>query len=216
VLEGQDVVNRIARVERRERDKPVKDVVIKKVTIQKNEAAAPKTGTAAGKKVAFIIAPNNFRDEEYGEPGKILQAAGATVVTASLATGELTGMKGGKVTADLLITAVKADEYDAVAFIGGSGAQVLFGNPEAQRIAAEFAARGKPVAAICIAPTILAKAGVLKGRKATAFPSEKAELTADGAEFTGATVEQDGNIITASGPEAAKEFGDTLVKALTK
>jgi len=70
------------------------------------------------------------------------------------------------------------------------------------------------VGAICIAPGILARAGILKGRKATVFPSEIEALKRNGAFYTALPVVIDGRIVTASGPEAAEEFGKALVKTL--
>ena len=71
----------------------------------------------------------------------------------------------------------------------------------------------KVVAAICIAPSILVNAGILNGRRATAFPSERDNINAVGT-FTGKPVEVDGKIITANGPEAAAEFGKKIADAI--
>jgi len=70
------------------------------------------------------------------------------------------------------------------------------------------------VAAICISPVTLARAGILKNRRATVFPTEAEELKKEGAIYTGAPVEEDGRIITASGPEAAGEFGERIASVL--
>lgn len=219
VVEGQDVVIKIARVERGMNDKPVKDVVMKTVAIQrvgKAPGAAKEQSNMqlSGKKVLFVVAPKDFRDEEYFEPKAALTAAGAEVVTASLTMGEISGMMGRTATSDILLDKVTTADYAAVAFIGGGGAEVYFNNATAHRIANEMAGIGKPVAAICIAPATLAKAGLLKGKKATAFASEKDTLINAGATYTANLVERDGQIITAVGPEAAKEFGAALVSAL--
>jgi len=66
-----------------------------------------------------------------------------------------------------------------------------------------------------MAPAILARAGVLKGKKATVFPGDETELTSNGAIYTGKMIEKDGNIITGCGPEAASLFGQALAKELT-
>jgi peptidyl-prolyl cis-trans isomerase A (cyclophilin A) len=218
VVEGQDVANRIANVPRNAQDKPLKDVVMNKVTIEKvvpvqNEK---QTGKISGKKILFVIAPQDFRDEEYFTTKDILTKEGASVVTASLKTGELTGMLGGKAKSDLLIDTAQTKEYDAVAFIGGSGASILFENPKAQGLARDAASQGKIVSAICIAPAILANAGVLKDKNATSFPDVKNILVDKGAKFSDQPVVQDGNIITANGPDAAKAFGIALLGALEK
>jgi protease I len=70
------------------------------------------------------------------------------------------------------------------------------------------------LAAICAAPSILANAGLLKGKTATSFPDEGENLKAKGANFTGQGLEIDGRIITADGPAHAKQFGEAIVKAL--
>ncbi len=76
----------------------------------------------------------------------------------------------------------------------------------------DFAAKGKPIAAICAAPMVLGKLGLLKGKKATCYPSFEQYL--DGAECVNAHVVRDGNIITGMGPGAAMEFALTIVDLL--
>jgi protease I len=169
-----------------------------------------------GKKVVMIIAPEKFRDEELFEPKELLEAAGATVKIASTSLEEATGMRGGKAKADLLLADVKVAEYDAIVFIGGSGASVYWDDATAHAIAVEAAESGKVLGAICIAPVTLAKAGVLDKKKATVYKSERSKLEAAGAKYTGAAVEVDGNIITADGPSSAKAFGQALAEALAK
>ena len=82
------------------------------------------------------------------------------------------------------------------------------------KIARDAVVQGKVLAAICIAPSILANAGVLEGVEATSFPSEKGNLIAKGANYTGADLTVDGNTITANGPGAARKFGNAVVDAL--
>ena len=108
---------------------------------------------------------------------------------------------------------VDVSDYDRVAFIGGSGAGALASDSDALHLAQETARAGKPLGAICIAPTILAKARVLSGKKATVWDSggeQAALLEKYGAEYTGELVTVDGLIVTANGPLAAEEFGKTL------
>ena len=123
-------------------------------------------------------------------------------------------MLGGAAEATALIGSVTALAYDAVIFVGGSGSSEYFASSTAHRIAADAARGGKVLAAICIAPSTLANAGLLQGRKATAYPSEKANLIAKGATFTGSAVEQDGRIITADGPGSARDFAEAIAHAL--
>ncbi len=167
-----------------------------------------------GKKILMVVAPRDFRDEEFFEPKDVFDATGAEVTVSSKGVMEATGLLGGKARVDKDLSEVKASDFDAVVFIGGGGASVYFDDPVALNLAKSSFVAGKVVAAICIAPTILAKAEVLNGRRATSFASEKDNLETAGATYTGEAVTVDGKVITARGPEAAKEFGRAIVTAL--
>lgn len=170
--------------------------------------------TAKGKKVVMIIARSNFRDEELLKPKEVLEKNGVAVTVASSSLKEATGMLGVKVKPDILFTNINIGDYDSVIFIGGTGASEYWDNPTAHKIANSANNAGKIVGAICIAPVTLAKAGLLKDKKATTYSSTVNDIKACGAKYSGADVERDGNIITASGPTAAEKFGEAIVKAL--
>ncbi|MEM5878899.1 MAG: DJ-1/PfpI family protein [Candidatus Aenigmatarchaeota archaeon] len=167
-----------------------------------------------GKKVLMIVAPENFRDEELLKPKEILENVKAEVKIASKGVATARGMLGASVSVDLDLSEVEVKSYDAVIFVGGTGAQVYFDDPTALKIAREAYEQRKIVGAICIAPSILANAGILEGKKATSWPSEVSNLEARGASYTGELVTVDGNIITAKGPEAASQFGRAIAEAL--
>jgi len=167
-----------------------------------------------GKSVLMIIAHENFRDEEFEEPYKILTGANANVTVASSSISEARGMLGKTVKPDTTIDKINVNDFDAIIFVGGSGASQYFDDNTALNIAKEGYARGKIVSAICIAPSILANAGILDGKKVTSFPSEQSNLESHGAIYTGNGVEVDGRIITANGPVSAKRFGEEIKKAL--
>lgn len=166
------------------------------------------------KRVLMVIAPVQFRDEEYALPKEELETRGAEVLTASVAPGPCRGKLGMLAQARIALFEAKADDYDAVAFIGGSGSQVFFDDLDAHALARRMHEDGKILGAICIAPSILARAGLLTGRSATAFPTQERDLEAHGAAYTGRPVEVDGSIITANGPEAASAFGIAIADAL--
>lgn len=182
--------------------------------IENEQKESQKMSEVEQKKAVLIIAASKFRDEELFETKKILEAANIATTVASSRTGSIRGMLGGQAQAEIVISQLKVDDYDAVIFIGGSGAHEYFDDPVAQDIAKQAKAKNKVLAAICIAPTVLANAGLLDGVKATCFASQKGQLKKAGAKFTGSDVEQDDLIITASGPEAATKFGQTIAKAL--
>jgi len=170
------------------------------------------------KKVLYIIAQQNFRDEELDIPEKILKNEGAKVVIASITTGEAVGMFGMRVKPDAAVRSVAVDNFDALVIAGGSGSPKLADYPEVLSVARRFFERGKIVAAICLAPFVLAKAGILKGVTATVAAADFAmsEFGRAGAIYSDKHVVVDGKIITADGPSAAKEFGEEIVKALAK
>jgi len=170
----------------------------------------------ASKKVLMVIAPKNFRDEELFKTRKVIEAAGHQVVLASTSVEPSTGMLGGKAKPDIVIDGVDASQYDAVVFVGGSGAAALLKHPAALSLARSAYAAGKLVAAICMAPGILANADLLKGKKATGWKGGHDLLKAKGAKLTKKRVVQDGRIITGSGPAAAQAFGEAITRFLTK
>jgi protease I len=166
------------------------------------------------KKVVMIIAQDGFRDEELLQPKEILENAGIEVKMASTTLMQAKGMLGAKVKPGILINDISVRDFDAIIFVGGIGASQYWEDPLAHKLAQEANNTGKIVAAICIAPVTLAKAGILKGKNATVWSSEAGQIKAGGANYTGRPVEKDGNIITASGPVAARQFGEELVRAL--
>ena len=95
--------------------------------------------------------------------------------------------------------------------MGGNGASEYWDDPLAHALAQEAVRLKKVLGAICIAPVTLAKAGVLKGVRATVWASEASQLKFSGAQYTGNPVETDGLIVTANGPAAAREFGQQIV-----
>lgn len=169
-------------------------------------------------KALMIIAPENFRDEELFHTKEELENAGIEVTVASKTPGEKTGMLGGKAMAEIALSDVDVSNYDAVVFVGGSGAQVYYTDDEALNIAKEAYKQGKVLGAICIAPGILAKAGVIKGKKATIWDGGdgtfKSIVEEGGATYTGEDVTVDGKIVTANGPHAARKFGKTIASML--
>jgi protease I len=170
----------------------------------------PKT-----KKAVLIVGRENFRDEELFETRRVLAAAGVQTFVASTKMGAVRGMLGGVAEATIPVNELKVDDYDAVIFIGGAGALEYFENRAAWNIARDAAQKRKIVGAICIAPAILANAGILKGVRVTGFPTERDRLINAGAFYTGVPVERDGLIITGDGPLASVMFGRAIAEALT-
>lgn len=165
------------------------------------------------KKVVLIIAQENFKDVEYQKTREILENDyDVEIKVAAQQPGKTKGSGGLEIDVDMPISEVDPNNFDAIAFIGGSGATVYFDDEIALELARKASAGGKVVAAICCAPVILANAGLLEGKRATVFPNEEfiAKLKEKGAEYSEATTETQGNIITAKNPDAAEEFGEKI------
>ncbi|PIU17958.1 MAG: DJ-1 family protein [Elusimicrobia bacterium CG08_land_8_20_14_0_20_59_10] len=166
------------------------------------------------KKIAMFIAFQGFRDEEYTEPKKILEAAGHKVDTVSTAKGLARGKFRATATVDRTVDEINPADYDALTLVGGPGALEHLDTPKVHAIFRDAAALGKLIGAICISPVVLAHAGLLRGKKAACWPAGAAEVEKGGGEYTGAEVEVDGKLVTASGPLPAKEYGRALSELL--
>lgn len=170
-------------------------------------------------KILMVIASRNFRDEELLVPKEIFQGKGWSVKIASknLHPGETAaGMLGAHVTVDIDIAQAKVADYDAIIFVGGPGAATYFNDRTAHMLAWQAYDTGKVVAAICIAPSILANAKVLQGKRATAFPSERENIQSKAADYTGEDVTVANRIVTAKGPSSARKFAEAVIKLLEK
>ena len=169
-------------------------------------------------KVLIAIAPEKFRDEELAEPLAALQKAGIAFDIASTRRGACTGMLGARTTATISFEELDPEQYDGLVIVGGAGSQVHLWNDEVLvHLVKYYQKWGKLTAAICLAPVVLARAGVLKGKRATYFESSASdfEMKRGGAVIIKSPVVTDGRIVTANGPLAAKEFGEAVVKNLT-
>ena len=162
----------------------------------------------------MVISPIDFRDVEYFTPKKIFEEAGIEVKTASIQSGVARGADGGEAKVDLTISDADPTQFDAVAFIGGPGMAMIVGDESLQVLAKKFFQADKLTTAICVAPAILARAGVLRGLEATSFPDVRPDLEAGGATYIDQSVIESGKIITANGPAAASDYADAILRNL--
>jgi protease I len=169
-------------------------------------------------KVLFVLAPEKFRDEEFAIPAAALQKAGILCDIASTRRGICTGMLGMKAEAALSLGEVDAGSYDGILIVGGGGSQTyLWGDEILKELVKYFHKKGSAVGAICLAPVVLSRAGILTGKRATYFnsPASYREMIAGGAILTDEAVVRDGMIVTANGPAAAAEFSKAFIQCLT-
>jgi protease I len=166
------------------------------------------------KKAVFIIAGQHFREDELFPTKQILDAAQISTDIASTKLGLISGSLGRMAEATVLVDQLNVDDYDAVIFTTGPGTIQYIGNTTIMNIIRDAVRKNKVLAAIGVAPVLLADAGVLNGVQATSYITEQQRLVQSGAIYTGAPVTQDRLIITATDPQAAMEFGRVIVNTL--
>lgn len=168
-----------------------------------------------------VVAPENFQDFEFFGTIEELKKAGIHVEVISTKKGKCIGVSGLVVEAKT-ISDIKTDEFDSIVFIGGSGTYTVRSDKKMVALAEEFFLNKKIIGAICLAPTILAKAGILKGKKSTVWVGYDSEYSKNtdcvlmeaGAIFVNKPVVEDETIITANGPQAARAFGKRLAEKI--
>ncbi|TYT26238.1 type 1 glutamine amidotransferase [Luteimonas viscosa] len=171
-----------------------------------------------GKRVA-ILAADGFEQSELLEPMRALKEHDATVDVVSPEAGKVQGFKhfekGEQVAVDVKLSDAEAGRYDALVIPGG-----LF-NPDTLRIdekalafTREFFKAGKPVAAICHGPWVLANAGVLEGRTVTSVPNIRKDLENAGAKWTDEEVVVDQGLVTSRTPDDLPAFCAKLIEEI--
>ena len=163
--------------------------------------------------MVYLFLANGFEEIEALCPLDLLRRAGVEVTTVGVGTDCVTGSHGITVHADISDTFFCDTKPDMVILPGGMPSTTnLDASPVVDTALKAAVRNGAYIAAICAAPMVLGKRGILNGHRATCFPGFEAELT--GATEIGGAVVRDGNIITARGMGVAQEFGLELVRAL--
>jgi deglycase len=174
-------------------------------------------GSLSGRRILMVVAPTDFRDEELFVPKGRFEAEGLVVEIASTDPGRARGTLGAEVTPDLTIAEADPRRYAAIVVVGGKGTPVALWQDDGLHALLRTAyRRATPIGAICLAPVVLARAGLLKAARATVSgdPRAKRELVRGGARFVDDDVVVDHEIVTASGPDAARAFADALLRVL--
>ncbi len=145
----------------------------------------------------------------------VLRRAEIEVVSAGLAVGPVTASRGTRLLPDTTLDAVVQADFDLVVLPGGMpGAAHLTEDLRVTAALQRCHAAGGHVAAICAAPMALAEAGLLEGKKATAYPGFIDGGKYPNLTYTSAAVEQDGRVITSRGPGTAMDFALHLIETL--
>ncbi len=163
-------------------------------------------------RVAVILA-DGFEEVEAVAIIDVLRRAGIETVVAGLHDGHITSTHKVRIIPDTAVNTVKADDFDMLVLPGGQpGADNLNADERVIALIKSFAQKGKLTGAICAAPIVLGKAGVLAGKHATAYPSYKDKL--GGATYEEKAVVEDGTVLTSRGPGTALAFGLAIVARL--
>jgi protease I len=174
-------------------------------------------GKLDGRKVA-IIAVDGFEESELTSPKAELEREGARAEVLSLHEGTIRGWRdgnwAGEVKVDRLVADAISDDYDALLVPGGVlSPDTLRREEDVIRLVQEFFDAGKPIAAICHGPQLLAETGELDGRKLTSFHSIRTDLINAGAAWVDAEVVEDENLVTSRGPDDLPAFNAKIVEA---
>ena len=163
-------------------------------------------------KRVLCLLVDGFEEIETIVPIDLLRRANVEVVMAALSDSlQVTGRCAVTVKADAKLADLVAESFDLLFIPGGPGVKALRADGRAAKLARAFVAAGKPVAAICAAPTILHDVGLLAGKRFTAHFSVHTELPAA---LGDEPVVEDGLIITSRGAGTALPFGLALVRRL--
>ena len=169
----------------------------------------------------LIVATDGFEQSELVKPKANLEEAGVETTVASLEDGEIKGWNdkdwGDSVTVDITVDEVSSGDYDALLLPGGQmNPDILRMNDRVIDLVREFDKAGKPIAAICHAPWLLAEANIIEGKTVTGWPSIRTDLKNAGAAVVDEEVAQDGNLITSRNPDDIPAFSKALIGALDK
>lgn len=168
----------------------------------------------AGKRV-LVLGADYFEDSEMLYPLYRLAEEEADVVLAGLDDAPIRGKKGhGPLPVDTTVDKVRVADFDAIVVPGGYQPDILRRSPRVLELLREFDAAAKPVALICHAGWVAISAGIVKGRKTTAFSAIKDDMVNAGAEFVDEPVVVDGNLITSRKPADLGPWMKALIAAL--
>lgn len=173
----------------------------------------------SGKRVA-VLATDGFEQSELQEPKRLLESWGAQVDV--IAPGDASSIRGwdkkdwgDNVPVDKRLAQADAGDYDALVLPGGViNPDNLRTEASAIRFIQSFASAGKPVAAICHGPWLLAESGLVRDKQVTSWPSVKTDLSNAGGRWQDAEVVVDGNLITSRKPDDIPAFAQAVAKAL--
>ncbi|MEE1003525.1 MAG: DJ-1 family glyoxalase III [Acutalibacteraceae bacterium] len=164
--------------------------------------------------MVYVFLADGFEEIEALATVDFLRRCDIEVVTAGVGSQDVTGAHDITVLADTVDSMlVKSDDVEAIVLPGGMPGTLNLQKSQCVQEMLDFAVQQRiAIAAICAAPSVLGQKGLLDGKKATCFPGFEQQLGK--AEFTGASVEVDGNIITSKGAGCTIDFASAIATKL--
>jgi len=164
--------------------------------------------------ILIFLSANNFSEEEYLIVKKVFLNSGKSIFITSDSHTVCSGDNGLKVKADTDFYNVNDKNFSAIVLIGGKGSKDSWDNEQLHNIVKNFKRAGKIVAAICSAPVILARAGLLSNIQATCWAENKNELIKLGINYNDRSVIAEKGVITSDGPRSAEQFAETILNLI--
>jgi protease I len=174
----------------------------------------------SGRRIA-VLTGDGFEQIEVTTPVAALRREGAEVEVLALRPGKIVGMNlnvtGKRIRVSKMISRARPDDYDGLLIPGGFIAPDLLRQSEAARqFVRAFDEAGKPIAAICHGPWVLASAGLLQGRKITSWPGIRDDVVNAGASYVDEPLVQDNNFISSRGPQDLPSFTKAIVEHFSR
>jgi protease I len=170
-----------------------------------------------GKNILMVIAPQDYCERQLHVSRYLFELHGASVTVASVRTGRVHSLQGGSSTVRQSLPSINAGDYDALLVVGGPGAEVhLWPDRCLQALLDGANAAKKVVGAICLAPVVLARAGILAGRKATVSmrAEARAEMRAANVTIDPRRVVRAEHVVTATDEAATLDWAYEVMRAL--
>jgi protease I len=164
--------------------------------------------------ILIFLPANNFSEEEYQIISRVFDRAGKQLFITSDSNTVCRSDRGLKVKADTNFYNVNEKNFSAIVLIGSKGSKDYWNNENLHRIIKDFKSSGKIVSAICSAPVILARAGLLSNIPATCWLEDKNELIKAGISYMDRSVVIEKNVITADGPRSAVQFAESVLNMM--
>ncbi|MFC2133020.1 DJ-1/PfpI family protein [Bacteroidota bacterium] len=166
------------------------------------------------KSLLVVLPVVNFNEQEYLIVKRTFEQSYFKLFIASDAGSLCTGQNGLRVGSDVSFFNINHKNFASIVFIGGAGVRKYWNNSLLHSKINSFNHAQKPIGAICSAPIILARAGLLTNQNATCHPEDKSVMMNMNIHYIDSPVVISGNVITAQGPESAEQFSEVIIEKI--